>query len=104
MFRFEGVPEYDPFPCTSCGICCTKVEHLDLPQTDGICDHFDRQARLCTIYEDRPPICRVDDSIAMMFKIQEVGQKLTADVCNMWIKEEGMDDSYLVKIGDNNAE
>jgi len=94
---------YDPFPCTSCGICCTKVEGLGLPQTDGVCDHFDRQTKLCSIYEDRPLICRVDDCISLTCEDHLDGQRLTAFVCNQWIKEAGMDDSYLVKIGDKDG-
>lgn len=54
----------EPFPCTSCGKCCENVHlssltiHLD--QGDGSCRHLDASTKLCTIYDDRPDICRVD--------------------------------------------
>ena len=54
-----------PFPCTACGQCCCRV-HLSeqtqfLDRGDGICRHFDEQTNLCTIYETRPLVCRVED-------------------------------------------
>lgn len=53
------------FPCTACGQCCRNV-HLSeltnyLNRGDGTCRHFDDSSLLCTIYEDRPLICRVED-------------------------------------------
>lgn len=52
------------FPCTACGQCCRHV-HLseltrDLDRGDGICAHFDDSTNLCSIYESRPDVCRVD--------------------------------------------
>ncbi len=53
------------FPCTACGQCCKKVnlsEQTDyLNRGDGTCRHFSDSSLLCTIYEDRPLICRVED-------------------------------------------
>lgn len=54
-----------PFPCTSCGECCRRV-HLSeqtafLDRGDGVCRHFDDESKLCTIYETRPLVCRVED-------------------------------------------
>lgn len=52
------------FPCTQCGLCCQHVQLSDearfLDQGDGTCRHYDTAARLCTIYGERPDICRVD--------------------------------------------
>lgn len=53
------------FPCTACGLCCQKV-HLSeqtawLSRGDGVCKHYDEATRLCTIYENRPLVCRVAD-------------------------------------------
>lgn len=53
------------FPCTSCGECCKNV-HLSeltayLDRGDGTCHHFDSIKNLCTIYKDRPLVCRVED-------------------------------------------
>ncbi len=53
------------FPCTACGKCCKNV-HLS-PQTDylnrgdGTCRHFDDNTKLCSIYQDRPLVCRVEE-------------------------------------------
>lgn len=54
-----------PFPCSSCGQCCKNV-HLSeqtnyLDRGDGTCRHFDNKSLLCTIYEQRPLICRIED-------------------------------------------
>ena len=54
-----------PFPCNGCGKCCRKVANS--PQTmwldrgDSVCRHFDEIQNSCTIYENRPLICRVED-------------------------------------------
>lgn len=52
------------FPCDLCGLCC---EHLggnplyhDLDDGTGTCRYFDRQARLCMIYEHRPQKCNIN--------------------------------------------
>lgn len=49
------------FPCTSCGACCRSIRHI-LPlfdSGDGSCVHL--VDNRCSIYNDRPTICRVDD-------------------------------------------
>lgn len=48
------------FPCTSCGACCRSIKHV-LPLFDdgnGVCVHL--ADNRCSIYENRPDICRVD--------------------------------------------
>ena len=53
------------FPCTSCGLCCKNLglssEASKLNRGDGTCRYFDDNTNLCTIYEDRPLVCRVED-------------------------------------------
>lgn len=53
-----------PFPCTQCGLCCQQVHQAQetrfLDRGDGICRHYDKNLRQCTIYDERPEICRVD--------------------------------------------
>ncbi len=52
-----------PFPCTRCGACCRSVTfipqlaHMAWP--DGACRHLTAD-NLCSIYETRPKLCRVD--------------------------------------------
>lgn len=54
-----------PFPCNSCGKCCRRVNMSDetrfLDRGDGVCKNFDEQTNLCTIYTERPLVCRVED-------------------------------------------
>jgi uncharacterized protein len=50
------------FPCNSCGLCCQHIsgikelEHFDNGQ--GVCIHLKNHQ--CSIYENRPDVCRVD--------------------------------------------
>ncbi|MBQ7219412.1 MAG: YkgJ family cysteine cluster protein [Synergistaceae bacterium] len=53
------------FECRKCGKCCTLFHMFPegdsireaLDSGDGICRYFDRESRLCSIYESRPIIC-----------------------------------------------
>lgn len=60
------------FPCFECGKCCQNVHLSDetryLDRGDGICKHFDDLTRHCSIYHDRPDICRVDVMFEQRFK------------------------------------
>lgn len=59
------------FPCTQCGLCCQHVDIADetrfLDRGDGTCRHFDAAERSCTIYAERPEICRVDRMYAQHY-------------------------------------
>lgn len=50
------------FPCTSCGLCCRHISHIEplakFDRGDGVCIHLNDN--LCSIYLDRPEICRID--------------------------------------------
>lgn len=52
------------FPCTRCGACCRNVhlavETKALDRGDGSCIHYDDATKLCSIYYQRPAVCRVD--------------------------------------------
>lgn len=52
------------FPCDRCGACCQQVDRASetefLDRGDGICRHYDEAQKLCSNYESRPDICRVD--------------------------------------------
>ncbi len=45
-----------------------QYKHLD--RGDGVCLHFDVETNLCSIYETRPVICRIDESYELFFKDQ----------------------------------
>lgn len=52
------------FPCTQCGLCCQQVhlaaETRFLDRGDGTCRNYDAASKGCSIYAERPDICRVD--------------------------------------------
>lgn len=54
--------KHDGFACTRCGMCCRNISTVsELSAFDngsGVCIHLENN--LCTIYMDRPIICRVD--------------------------------------------
>ena len=58
------------FKCDKCGACCRHLErselYRDLDRGDGICKYLSNN--LCSIYEERPLKCRVDDSYHQIFK------------------------------------
>lgn len=54
-----------PFPCRGCGACCLhagSVPELEaLARPDGSCLLLEEDGRTCSVYENRPLICRVDE-------------------------------------------
>lgn len=59
------------FPCLLCGLCCQHVhlaaETRFLDRGDGTCKHYEATSKLCSIYVDRPDICRVERQYAMIY-------------------------------------
>lgn len=57
------------FKCDKCGCCCRNLNkselYAQLDRGDGTCRYL--QGNLCSIYENRPLICRVDESFDMFF-------------------------------------
>ena len=83
-----------PFPCNACGQCCRRVnlscQTAFLDRGDGICCYFDEQTDLCTIYETRPLVCRVEE----YYKTHLSGQiawtqfvKINAEICQKFQEE-----------------
>jgi uncharacterized protein len=57
------------FPCTSCGACCRSLpEGSSLNRGDGSCVHLDQQSSLCTVYDTRPLLCRIDEIYTRRFE------------------------------------
>ena len=58
------------FKCDKCGICCKSLAgnpiYKDLDRGDGTCMYL--KDNLCSIYEQRPILCRVDDAYNKYFK------------------------------------
>ena len=52
------------FECNKCGNCCRHLDrseiYKDLDRGDGTCKYL--SGKLCSIYSERPLICRVDES------------------------------------------
>lgn len=53
------------FPCEQCGCCCRKVGEVffvrHMAKSDEVCKYLDGSTNLCTIYDERPIFCRVDE-------------------------------------------
>lgn len=58
------------FQCDKCGECCRHLDlspiYHSLDRGDGVCKYLN--GNLCTIYENRPLLCRVDESYEAYFK------------------------------------
>ena len=58
------------FKCDKCGECCRNLDksdlYVNLNRGDGICKYL--VGNLCSIYENRPLLCRVDESYEILFK------------------------------------
>lgn len=51
------------FSCDCCGLCCEHLAGIelysDLDNGSGVCIYFDKDSRLCTIYDRRPKKCNI---------------------------------------------
>ncbi len=70
------------FNCDCCGRCCQSLklfgEHYkDLDDGSGTCRYFDKSTSLCSIYENRPLKCRVEEGFEWYQKTY--GVKLSFD-------------------------
>ncbi len=75
------------FVCDKCGECCRNLKgvslYADLDRGDGICKYLD--GNLCSIYNDRPLLCRIDDCYELFYKEQYTRDEfyeLNYKVCN----------------------
>lgn len=75
------------FQCEKCGVCCRSLGlsplYSALDRGDGVCRHL--CGNLCSIYENRPLLCRVDESYEVFFKGQvsrEDYEKLNHEACH----------------------
>lgn len=57
------------FKCDCCGACCRNIDkselYAELDRGDGVCKYLD--GNLCSIYAERPLLCRVDESYELYF-------------------------------------
>lgn len=58
------------FTCDKCGACCRNLNrspvYANLDIGNGVCRYL--AGNLCSIYEDRPLLCRVDESYEAFFE------------------------------------
>jgi Fe-S-cluster containining protein len=74
-----------------------------MPQReDGACIYLNDD-NTCKVYKNRPEICNVRkmaERNSKALKISAIEYFMMVNrICNKWIKEDKMDDSYLIDIG-----
>ena len=91
------------FKCSGCGACCRQAAKVGLPDRgDGGCVYL-KDDNSCSIYENRPDICRVDK---MYENLPGLSDQLTlkewyvenTKACHQLIDQEGIDSSYKIGI------
>lgn len=80
------------FTCDCCGRCCRKLKNSEIYQEldrgDGVCRYL--SGNLCSIYENRPLFCRIDECYDLFFSsdmTKEEFYKLNQEACRK-LKEE----------------
>lgn len=98
-------PPLSAFPCTQCGLCCQHVhlaaETQFLDRGDGTCRHYDATSKGCTIYAERPDICRVDRQYAVRYAQQYTWDEyvtLNQQVCVILQAKEEQDVLQTIKV------
>ena len=105
------------FPCTQCGLCCTKVNLGKWLEPDITTDPFikfivskfpyklteDGSCEmlvdgLCSVYEDRPLLCNIPLGGKALGLDEREWFELSMQNCNMLIREAGLDPKYLVSL------
>jgi len=94
------------YPCTSCGLCCQNVSDVselqELSGEGGACIHLDERNE-CSIYDERPLLCRIDESynagLFPQFTLREF-YEVNANACNKLQKNNNIDHKYIVIIKD----
>lgn len=81
------------FICEKCGCCCRNLDKSDiyerLDRGDGTCKYL--KGNICSIYDSRPLLCRVDESYERYFKAmmsREEYYKRNKEMCQKMQKEE----------------
>jgi len=99
------------FDCTGCGSCCRRVgkfigklKELGFPyevKEDGSCEMLGADNK-CKVYDSRPDVCSVEKMYETVHSKtgatkKEIFKK-EAEICNSFIKEEKLDDKFLIDI------
>ncbi len=82
------------FQCEKCGACCRNLDKSPLYESlnrgDGVCRYLN--GNLCSIYDQRPVLCRVDECYEYYFKnimSREDYYELNCKICVELRKAEG---------------
>lgn len=93
------------FPCTNCGACCKSIAGIDfLAEFDlgnGHCKFLNAENNQCAIYQERPSLCRIDESYEKIFFNQfskEEFYKINAIACNELQSKLGIPEKFRVQI------
>jgi len=93
------------FPCTGCGCCCKRIGMVkpfltleEFPYNTneiGVCEMLIDNK--CTVYNDRPDICRID-KMATNYNLDTAQYyKLAIDVCNKFMDEDNIPLNFRIK-------
>lgn len=92
--------DLDKFPCSSCGACCKSVKGL-MPTKKGTTECIHLIDNQCSIYEDRPLLCRIDEGFEKLskhFANKKEYYKENAKKCNELIELHKIDSKYKIII------
>lgn len=79
------------FECKKCGECCRNLNMSDIYREmhkgDGICIYLNEN--ICTIYEDRPLLCRIEESYPLFQDLFSKNEyyELNYKECRKFIKK-----------------
>jgi len=86
------------FPCTNCGCCCKRVGLVKKFLTEdefpydidenGVCKMLVND--MCSVYDDRPDICKVEKMAEKNNISKEIYYKMAIDVCNSMMDEDNI--------------
>jgi Fe-S-cluster containining protein len=86
------------FPCTGCGCCCKRIgmvkPFLTLEEfpyntnNDGVCEMLIDDK--CSVYNERPDICRIDKMATKSNIDTAEYYKLAIHVCNNFMDEDNI--------------
>jgi len=93
------------FPCSGCGLCCQNISGIkeleDFDLGNGVCKYFDFISSSCSIYQERPLVCRVDEMYEKRFSNLFSKKEFyieNAKICNTLQEKYKIDISYRIKI------
>lgn len=90
------------FYCNKCGACCRNLDksplYAELDSGNGTCKYLN--GNLCSIYETRPLLCRVDESYNVFYR-EQIGYdeycKLNYEACDLLRKLSQDEKTYRKK-------